>query len=56
MIASENWSYRKAIMKYIGFDCGAARAPYAPLTEEEYQGYAAQLDALDVLKKRGEGL
>jgi N-acetylneuraminate lyase len=56
MIASENWSYRKAIMKYIGFDCGASRSPYAPLTDEEYQVYAAQLDALDVLKKRGEAI
>lgn len=47
----ENWSYRKAVMKYIGFDCGAYRSPYAPLTDEEYETLANQLDALGVLKR-----
>lgn len=51
MVAYENWSYRKAIMKYIGLDCGAARAPYAPLTDAEYAAYASQLDALNVLNR-----
>lgn len=51
MLEHENWSYRKAIMKYLGFDCGHARAPYAPLTDEEYAAYVVQLDELDVLKK-----
>jgi len=51
MVRSENWSYRKAIMKYIGLDCGWARAPYAPLTDEEYSHYARQLDELNVLQR-----
>ncbi len=51
MAGYENWSYRKAIMKYIGFDCGAYRPPYAPLTAAEYEAYAAKLDELNVLKK-----
>ena len=52
MVAYENWSYRKAIMKYIGFDCGPARLPYAPLTDAEYQAFAAQLAELDVIKPK----
>lgn len=51
MVSKENWSYRKAIMKYIGFDCGAARAPYAPLSEQEYDDFANQLDLLGVLNR-----
>lgn len=51
MVQYENWSYRKAIMKYLGFDCGPARAPYAPLTESEYGAYAERLDELGVLDK-----
>ena len=50
MVSYENWSYRKAIMKYIGFDCGWARAPYAPLTDSEYEHFAEQLQKLDVLR------
>ena len=54
MAEQENWSYRKAIMKYIGFDCGSSRAPYAPLNDQEYEAYADKLDQLNVLK-RGQG-
>ena len=50
MVGYENWSYRKAIMKYIGFDCGPCRAPYAKLSGTEYDEFAKKLDALDVLK------
>lgn len=52
MATQENWSYRKAIMKYIGFDCGAARSPYAPLSEHEYETFARQLDQLNVLERK----
>lgn len=51
MVRSENWSYRKAIMKYIGLDCGWARAPYAPLSDEEYAQFANQLDGLNILQR-----
>ena len=51
MVSHENWSYRKAIMKYIGFDCGPARAPYAPLTDLEFEEFADQLDQLGVIKR-----
>jgi N-acetylneuraminate lyase len=51
MVRYENWSYRKAIMKYIGLDCGWARAPYAPLTDEEYLHFAEQLEELNVLPR-----
>ena len=52
MVSHENWSYRKAIMKYIGFDCGSARAPYSALADAEYEAYSAQLDEIGVLQKR----
>lgn len=51
MIESENWSTRKAMMRYIGLDCGACRAPYAPLTEEEYQTFAKRFEALGIVRR-----
>ncbi len=51
MIQYENFSFWKAIMKYIGFDCGFSRAPYGPITEEEYQTLASRLDELGVLER-----
>ena len=51
MIESENWSYRKAMMKYIGLDCGPYRYPYAPLTDAEYAAFARRIDALGILTK-----
>lgn len=50
MIENENWSYRKAFMRYIGLDCGAYRYPYAPLTEEQYTAFAARIAAQGIVK------
>jgi len=49
MIESENWSYRKAFMRYIGLDCGPYRYPYEPLSEEAYQTFAARIAALGII-------
>jgi len=51
MIENENWSYRKAFMKYIGLDCGAYRYPYAPLTEAEYAAFAARIAAQGIVRE-----
>ena len=51
MNSSENRSYQKSVMRYIGYDCGYFRGPYAPLTEDEYQAFAAKLDAIGLLKR-----
>ncbi len=51
MIESENWSTRKAMMRYIGLDCGACRAPYAPLSEEEYDAFVKRFEAMGIVKK-----
>ncbi len=51
MVQQENWSYRKAIMRYIGLDCGPCRAPYAPLAESEYASWAEGLDQLGILQR-----
>jgi N-acetylneuraminate lyase len=48
---TENRSYQKALMRYIGLDCGYFRPPFAPLTENEYQTFATKLESLDVLKR-----
>jgi len=50
MIESENWSYRKAFMKYIGLDCGACRYPYAPLSEAEYAAFAKRIAAQGIVR------
>ena len=51
MVRYENWSYRKAIMRYIGFDCGPCRAPYAPISNAEYDQFAKALDQLGILQR-----
>jgi len=50
MIEDENWSYRKAFMKYIGLDCGAYRYPYAPLTGAQYSAFAERIAAQNIVK------
>jgi N-acetylneuraminate lyase len=51
MVEHENWSYRKAIMRFIGLDCGPCRAPYAPLTTQEYESFAERLESLNILQR-----
>jgi len=36
----------KALMKWVGFDCGPVRLPLESLTADEYQGFIAQIEAL----------
>lgn len=50
MIESDNWSYRKAMMKFIGLDCGWFRRPFEPLTVAQYRAYARRFAALGVVK------
>lgn len=47
----ENWSYRKAFMRYIGLDCGSCRPPFEPITDQQYSELEKQLDAIGVLEK-----
>ena len=51
MIESDNWSYRKAMMKYIGLDCGPFRKPFEPLTPREYNAYAKRFAALGIVRR-----
>jgi len=44
-------SYQKAIMRYVGYDCGNYRKPFKQLTEQEYAQAAEQLDRLNVLPR-----
>ena len=51
MIESDNWSYRKAMMKFVGIDCGWFRKPFEPLTARQYAAYARRFAALGVAKE-----
>lgn len=48
-----NMSYAKAIMRFIGLNCGNCRAPIAPLTETEYERFAEELRQQGTLKEGG---
>lgn len=50
-VRSENLSTFKAMAKYIGFDCGWFRAPYAPLSEDEYAALCREIDALGFVQR-----
>ena len=50
MIESDNWSYRKAMMTFIGLDCGAYRKPFEPLTPAQYKAYAKRFAKLGIAK------
>ena len=52
MIESDNWSYRKAMMKFIGLDCGPYRKPFEPLTSTQYNAYAKRFAALGIVKPK----
>jgi N-acetylneuraminate lyase len=49
MIESDNWSYRKAMMKFIGIDCGPYRKPFEPLTPAQYRAYAKRFASLGIV-------
>jgi N-acetylneuraminate lyase len=51
MIESDNWSYRKAMMKFIGIDCGPFRKPFEPLSSAQYRAYAKRFAALGIVKE-----
>ena len=51
MIESDNWSYRKAMMKFVGIDCGPYRPPFEPLTAKQYAAYARRFAALGIAKR-----
>jgi len=51
MIESDNWSYRKAMMKFIGIDCGWFRSPFEPLTSRQYSAYVRRFAAMGIAKK-----
>ena len=50
MIESDNWSYRKAMMKYIGLDCGPYRKPFEPLTKTQERAFFRRIAEQGILK------
>ena len=51
MIESDNWSYRKDMMRYIGIDVGFCRAPFEPISAAAEKAFLKRFDALKVAKK-----
>ena len=45
---ADNWSAFKVLMKGVGIDCGACRAPYAPLTPAEERKRLRRFAALNL--------
>ena len=50
MIESDNWSYRKAMMKLVGIDVGPYRAPFEKLTAAQEKAFLRRVDALGIVK------
>ena len=50
MIESDNWSYRKAMMKYVGIACGPYRAPFEKLSSAQEKAYLKRFAALGIAK------
>ena len=46
-----DYSLRKAIMRYIGLDCGPCRHPFMPPTEAQYRELCEKLDRLGICKR-----
>lgn len=51
MVENENWSYRKAMVRFLGLDVGAARPPYEPLTEEVYAAFAERIRKQGIVRE-----
>ncbi len=53
MDSYENFSYRKAMLLYVGFDCGPFRKPFRPLSDDEYAELSEELAALGLKRAPG---
>ncbi len=51
MLKHNNLSYAKAMMRFIGLDCGCCRGPFSPLTEDQYAQLADELREQGILKE-----
>ncbi len=52
MIESDNWNYRKAMMKFVGIDIGESRAPVGePIPPTMKQAFLRRFAALGVVKR-----
>ena len=51
MIESDNWSYRKAMMKLVGIDVGPYRAPFEKLTPAQERAFLKRVAALGVVRR-----
>ena len=51
MIESDNWSTRKAMMKFVGIDVGPYRAPFEKLTPAQEKVFLKRFAALGIAKR-----
>lgn len=52
MIESDNWSYRKAMMKLAGIDVGHYREPFGRLPAAGEKAFLKRVNALGIIKQR----
>ena len=52
MIESDNWSYRKAMMKLVGIDVGPYREPFEKPTPAQEKAFLKRVAALGIIKHR----
>lgn len=55
MVENENWSYRKAMVRYLGLDVGSARPPYEPLTALQYATFAERMRQQGIVREGDAG-
>ncbi len=51
MLKYPSMSYTKAMMRFIGLDCGTCRGPIPPLSEDDYARFAAELREQGILRE-----
>ncbi|MDD2454805.1 MAG: dihydrodipicolinate synthase family protein [Kiritimatiellae bacterium] len=51
MLKYGNMSYAKAMMRFIGLDCGFCRGPFPPVSEEQYARFADELREQGILEE-----
>lgn len=47
----DNMSYSKAMMRFMGLDCGYCRAPFPPVSEAQYAAFADELREQGILEE-----
>ena len=50
MLSYDNWSSRKAMMRFVGIDCGPCRSPFTPITAAQYAALSRRMAKQGIVK------